>query len=1329
MSAEAPTTEPPAAPPPRRSRMRWVWRAFAALALIVLLAVGFIAWVLTTPEGAKLVLGRVQGMLGEGTRFADVQGRIGGGLRVGTIEVSRPDLYILIDGFEMDTSPFDPLRGRLLVHRLTARSVQVYTASTEEAAKIPVTFEPPYPVKLEEGRLGELRIGALTPEARAEKDIAKRRALIAASRRNDLVIKEILLRGEGDKTHWSLAEASADTPYGRGKLAGTLATTAPFALDAKVEAQGRFDERDWRTSLVLKGTLKAIDAAFDADVAGQRATARAAIEPFNQPPMRSLEVKANAVDASRFADGAPRTRVDVEAKLAADGQAFAGPVRIANGDPGAWDEKKLPFQSASARVNITPDRVMVTDLSVALVGGGTASGRALVQRGGVEAALRVADVDLHALHHGLQKTRVTGRVDVAGTSDAQRFDIALKDPRFDIAGRAALGKQRLDVETVRIQTGGGAVDAKGRMQLAGTKEFRFEGEARHFDPSAFVQTTAGDLNFRFTAAGTLGDSPAGRLDADILPSKYAGLPASGRIRVAGDASRLASSDVHLLIGDGKLDASGSFGRRGDALDVALSAPNLSVFGSALGTTLAGRLDAKACLTGTFKSPAGRIDLTGANLALPSNVYVREIVLRGEAGADPDSPIDATVQARGIAVGKDNPPQPLAEAAAATLKGTRAAHRLELDADMTRESHVKLALQGGLDARSTQPAWNGRIETLALTGPGAFALQSPATLQASAARVELGAATWRGDWGEANLVVTRWTPRTLELKGSSQGIQIQNLARSLKLGDVPRSTLVVAADWNILGAETFDGTVSLRRVSGDLRLGEPPLPLGLRELELRLDAQRGRAHVVARVVGDRIGRLEGDARATLERGPKGWQLAKEQPLDAHLNAEVSDLSTFAAWLGPDAKVAGRMNANVVVSGPAGDPRVSGEARAQDLALREAQSGFEIEHGQVALRVAGKAVTVERFEASTPWHPSRGALRKLEGMTRPEAGRITADGSLDLDARTGTLRIHADKAAVTQTASRFLAISGEAQLQATRDGAVASGSFKADAGWIGALSSSVPAVSEDVVVIRKAVPQPTNQRVREKERITLDMRFDLGNSLYFEGRGLDTRLAGNLHIVGAPAALRAEGSIRTLGGIYNGYGQKLAIERGSLAFIGPIENPQLNVRAVRQGLPVEAGVEVTGTVVHPKVRLVSTPDVPDPEKLSWMVLGRGPSELGPGDASVLVSAAASMLGKGDGTAGLQEKLGLDEVKIGRADTQSVLGVLPQSTVAGRTGTAAASEVVSVGKKLTRNVHLTFEQGLSDAEGALKVTVNVTRNFQVLVRAGYLPGVDLVRRWAFD
>ena len=56
------------------------------------------------------------------------------------------------------------------------------------------------------------------------------------------------------------------------------------------------------------------------------------------------------------------------------------------------------------------------------------------------------------------------------------------------------------------------------------------------------------------------------------------------------------------------------------------------------------------------------------------------------------------------------------------------------------------------------------------------------------------------------------------------------------------------------------------------------------------------------------------------------------------------------------------------------------------------------------------------------------------------------------------------------------------------------------------------------------------------------------------------------------------------------------------------------------------------------------------------------------------------------------------------------------------------MTVGKKLTRNVHLSYEQGLADAEGALRVTWEISRRFQILVRAGYLPGLDAVYRWTF-
>jgi len=378
--------------------------------------------------------------------------------------------------------------------------------------------------------------------------------------------------------------------------------------------------------------------------------------------------------------------------------------------------------------------------------------------------------------------------------------------------------------------------------------------------------------------------------------------------------------------------------------------------------------------------------------------------------------------------------------------------------------------------------------------------------------------------------------------------------------------------------------------------------------------------------------------------------------------------------------------------------------------------------------GRSLVVDRFIAKTPWHPSDAARERMRRVQAPaESGTISADGTIDLVSHRGTIRFKADHAVLTQLPRRFLAATGEVTLQATDKGVVISGALKADGGWVGALDTPLPTVSDDVVVIRRS--QPVVEDEGKKEPIHLDIQLGLNNRVWFQGRGLDTRLDGNIRVVGDLPVLRGTGVIRTVGGTYDGYGQSLSIERGVLTFNGALDNPTLNVLALRKGLPVEAGVEILGTTTHPRVRLVSSPDVPEPEKLSWLVLGRGASDASPGDVGVMLAAARAMMGNNNPGSDLTKKLGIDEIKIGRADANSVLGVLPQSTVAGRTGTPSASEVVSVGKRLTRDLQLTFEQGLADAEGALKVTYSISRQFQVLVRAGYLPGIDAVYRWTFE
>lgn len=1309
MASEAPV------PPPRRAPRRWWPHALLAIALLAGVLVLALAWLVATPGGAQLVLDRVAGFLGEGARMTGVEGSLAGTLRIKSLDVKRPDFSVHIEELEIERAPGSAWWGRAVFRKVYAGRVEVRTASTGATARVPLTFQAPYPLRVEEARVRELRIGAIPREG----------AVPPA----DLVFRNVVVAGEGDERSWKLAKGRAQTPWGAVTLAGTLATAAPFTLDAHGDVAGERDDLRYRVKVDLGGTLERIEARFEGTEHDLAITGRAIVEPFEKPALRAVTLRTRDLDLRRFG-ALPHTRLAIEANLEPAGTGFAGPVKIVNADPGPLDRDRIPVVSAVGRVTwlgaAGDAHLEVDDARLEVVGGGSAQGAARWRPGRLEAQWRVANGDLAQWHTRMRPTRLAGTIAAVSEGAANRFEVALTEPRFEVQGRARLENRKLEVETARVKHAGGSIEGRGFLAVAAPRDFRFEGRASHFDPSAFARTAAGDLNFDFVADGRLEPALAGNVRVDFAPSRFAGLPASGAARLSGDARRISAADVNIALGEARLEAKGAFGRAGDTLRFAVHAPDLATVTKPVGVGLAGKLDARGTLTGTFAAPGGQAVFEGANLSLPSGLHVVALNGSADVATEADGRVDAAVEARGLTRRTQDGSRSIAERAVFNIQGTRSSHRASVNATLARDAELRAVLEGGLDPRAPHPLWRGRLATLSLTGPSAFDLASPATLVAASDRVELGDATLRGTWGEARFATARWTPALLELRGSSPGIGVRNAARALRLAMLPRGNLVVAGEWDVRATDSVDGTLTVSRVSGDVRIGDPPQSLGLEELKLRIDVRRGQARASAVVRGERVGRLDVDIGATLQHVRAGFGLVGTAPLDGRIDAEMGSIAWMAAWMGPEARAEGSMNAHLTISGTPDEPRWSGRIAAENVRVREPVTGFEVENGMASLRLRDRAIVVESLTASAPWHPGDQAQGALDAVAWPAAGTLSAEGALDLGSRTGAITIKAVSVPVTQLPTRFVALSGEAKLEARADALVATGTLKADAGFIGALATPLPAVSEDVVVVRTSAPEER----RGRERLRLDVRFSLGDHLWYRGRGLNTRLAGDLRVVGEPgASLRATGSIRTVDGTYDAYGQPLTIEHGTLTFFGSLENPALNVLALRKGLPVESGVEVLGSVSRPRVRLVSRPEVPDPEKISWLVLGRGPGDVSQGEAATLVSAATAILGRGTGAGQIARRFGFDEVRIGRSDTMSALGTLPQSTVAGKTGSASAAEVVTVGKRLSKDIHVVYEQGLADAEGSLRIAWQITQKFQVLLRAGYLPGVDAVYRWTFE
>jgi translocation and assembly module TamB len=199
------------------------------------------------------------------------------------------------------------------------------------------------------------------------------------------------------------------------------------------------------------------------------------------------------------------------------------------------------------------------------------------------------------------------------------------------------------------------------------------------------------------------------------------------------------------------------------------------------------------------------------------------------------------------------------------------------------------------------------------------------------------------------------------------------------------------------------------------------------------------------------------------------------------------------------------------------------------------------------------------------------------------------------------------------------------------------------------------------------------------------------------------------------LRARGTLNIAKGSFAAYGRELEIERGVLRFNGPIDNPSLDILAMRRGQEVEAGVSVLGTVLAPRITLVSEPPVPEAEKLSWLVLGRGLEAAGETDLGALQSAAGALLAQG-AAAGVQSQIakafGLDEISIGNDRNSSV-----------------QERIVTLGKQISSRLYVSLERGLETASSVLMLRYTLSPKLSLEVATGTRSALSLFYNITYD
>jgi translocation and assembly module TamB len=247
------------------------------------------------------------------------------------------------------------------------------------------------------------------------------------------------------------------------------------------------------------------------------------------------------------------------------------------------------------------------------------------------------------------------------------------------------------------------------------------------------------------------------------------------------------------------------------------------------------------------------------------------------------------------------------------------------------------------------------------------------------------------------------------------------------------------------------------------------------------------------------------------------------------------------------------------------------------------------------------------------------------------------------------------------------------------------------------------SSDAVVHRPGENEPTQRR-----RIDLHLRTSLGDDVQFSGFGLTTGLEGAVQLRGGThAPYTGQGRLGLVGGRYKAYGQELEIERGNLIFTGPLDEPLLDIRAIRRTPDVIAGIQLSGTPSRLQSDVFSDPELGDAEALSYLLTGRPLSNsmtTSEGDTLNAAAFALGLSGAGLVTSQIRSQLGLETLTI--------------------EGTKDDSRLVA-GKRLGDRLLVEYGYGLIDQLGTLLLRYQLNERLMLESRTGTVSNLDLLYR----
>jgi translocation and assembly module TamB len=1280
-----PTTTAPRAPSLlRRTANRMLGLVLAGL-LSVTIALGGTAWWAGTegslawtlhalsPYGGLYRTARAVGLPvangGELATAGEVTGSLRHGGQVAALTWQHQGTALALQGVALHWDAEALLRGELHISQLNAQSLRLTLPASSTPSVPPSSLVLPLPVHI------NFKVQQLQLQLEGEQGGITTEVLGLAGRyvyagHHALRIDTLSL-AQGQYT--LQADIQAQSPMQLdATLSGHVNSTVPGGAGLTVLAQA-----------TVNGTLAGPQAALNVQAqlrpdppqaTGPTLEATARVLPWSPQPLHSASATLARLNLMDFWSQAPATSLagTVVAQPQADG--WAGHIALRNAAPGPWDHQRLPLNSVTANVQQQGGRWVVSTLQAQ-----GAEGRLDAQGQwtppGTGAAPWAGQVHFSKLNPAAWHSRLAA-TPLSGTLSAQeRADPAGAATVFDLSVQPTSGTGRV------------AGLALGPAHVAGV----WRGDTVQLS-DVNVQAVQASLQ----AKGTVKLAA----QASKTPPQFEGL---ATLRFPGGEGtfkgQLNQGDAHLALS--QADTAWAWVRSLPGMDKHI--PDMQ---GVRGT-------ADMALQWAGRGAQG----LAADVTLQLN------------GVAEQAPYQAALNSKAVAHFTGLPTLAALAWAPGALDISR--WQLQLD-DTSRRLSASVQAESPLQLR-----WaDGRIEAL----PGQLRVRPLA-------------------FGTGTATIPQVDPITLaweQLRWDTDGLRTQGTLTQLSLAWVDwwaGASTPLLADWGLSGQMSLDGdwdvlwprdsrgplrlNAGLQRQRGDLRLAvddggkTQQVAAGLREASLRISTAPQPATQALPIKlklqwkSEQAGEVDAEITTQLEGGV--WPA--NAPLRGQLSAQLPQIGAWSLLAPPGWRMKGTLATQATLSGTRAAPQWAGQVQADQLALRSVVDGIEFVNGQLRAKLQGETVVIERFALEGAGGAKAGGSLEAKGtaqwaMETPAAATTSATASTPTKPRRVPhieLQVQLDKLRVSSRADRRLVVSGQAQAQLAGAQLLLRGKLRADQAAITLPDELSPRLGDDVVVrgrAHSAYAGTTTTAASGQVIPDVLLDLDLGENFAVEGSGLKARLQGTLQVrsTASQPAPRLLGEVRTTSGSYRAYGVNLNLETGLLRFAGPLDNPSLDILAIRPNISQRAGVQVSGTALAPIVRLYAEPELPDSEKLSWVVLGR--SAAGPGgEAAILQQAALSLLGRPGNkmSGGLAGALGLDEVNYSNG------GLNADGTVS-----AAA---LSVGKRLSSKLYVVYGQSLTSSVGTVSILYELSRRLTLRAKAGEDNALELVFTQRYD